>query len=125
MYLHNSRLSAFHVNYINISGPGSSVGIASGYGIDRPGSNPGGGDIFRTCPDWPWGQPSFLYNGYRVFQGVKCSRGVMLTPHPLQVQRSKKSRDITVLPLWAVQPVQSLSACTRVHFTFLILCNVC
>ena len=31
------------------------------------GSNPGGGEIFRTCPDRPWGSPSLLYNGYRVF----------------------------------------------------------
>jgi hypothetical protein len=28
------------------------------------------------------------------------------------------SRAIPLLPLWAVRPVQSLSACTRVHFTF-------
>ena len=33
--------------------------------------NPGGGDIFRTCPDRPWGPPSLLYNGYRVFPGSK------------------------------------------------------
>jgi len=26
-----------------------------------------GGEIFRTRPDPPWGQPSLLYNGYRVF----------------------------------------------------------
>jgi hypothetical protein len=31
------------------------------------------------------------------------------------------SRAIPLLPLWAVRPVQSLSACTRVHFTFTIL----
>jgi len=31
---------------------------------------------------------------------------------------SRKSRAILLLPLWAVWPVQSLSACTRVHFTF-------
>jgi len=29
-----------------------------------------------------------------------------------------KSRAIPLLPLWAVRPVHSLSACTRVHFTF-------
>ena len=29
------------------------------------------GQIFRTCPDRPWGPPSFLYNGYRVFPGDK------------------------------------------------------
>jgi hypothetical protein len=52
-------------------GPGSVVGIATGYGLDGPGMNPGGGEIFRTCPDWPWGPPSLLYNGYRVFPGDK------------------------------------------------------
>jgi hypothetical protein len=30
------------------------------------------------------------------------------------------SRATLLLPLWAVRPVQSLSACTRVHFTFLL-----
>ena len=34
-------------------------------------SNPGGGEIFRTCPDWTWGPTSLLYNGYRVFPGGK------------------------------------------------------
>ena len=29
------------------SGPGSSVGIATYYGLDGPGSNPGGDEIFR------------------------------------------------------------------------------
>ena len=38
-------------------------------------------------------------------------------PHPLLVPRSRKSRAMPLLPLWAVRPVQSLSACTRVHFT--------
>jgi hypothetical protein len=31
------------------------------------GSNPGRGEIFHTRPDRPWGPPSLLYNGYRVF----------------------------------------------------------
>ena len=31
---------------------------------------------------------------------------------------SRKGSAIPPLPLWAVRPVQSLSACTRVHFTF-------
>ena len=35
--------SLFHV----FCGPGSSVGIATGYGLDGPGSNPGGDEIFR------------------------------------------------------------------------------
>jgi len=56
--------------------------------------------------------------GTGSFSGVKTSRGVKLTPHPLLVPCSRKGRAIPVLPLWAVRPVQSLSACTRVHFTF-------
>jgi len=36
------------------------------------GSNPGEGEIFRTCLDRPWGPPSLLYNGYRVFPGGKA-----------------------------------------------------
>ena len=33
------------------------------------GSNPGGGEIFHTRTDRPWGTPSLLYNG--SFLGVK------------------------------------------------------
>ena len=55
--------------------------------------------------------------GTGSFPGVKSGRGVTLTPHPLLVPWSRKSRAIPLLPLWAVRPVQSLSACTRVHFT--------
>jgi len=39
-------------------------------------------------------------------------------PHPLLVPWSRKGRAIPLLPLWTVRPVQSLSVCTRVHFTF-------
>jgi hypothetical protein len=52
-------------------GWGSSVDIATGYGLDGPGIESRGGEIFRACPDWPWGPPSLLYNGYRVFPGGK------------------------------------------------------
>ena len=33
--------------YIYICGPGSSVGIATDYVLDGPGSNPGGDEFFR------------------------------------------------------------------------------
>ena len=53
------------------SGSGSSVGTATGYGLDGPGiESRCGREIFRTCPDRPWLPPSLLYNGYRVFPGV-------------------------------------------------------
>jgi len=55
------------------------------------------------------------------FPGVKSGRGVTLTPHPLPVLWSRKCRAIPLLPLWAVRPVHSLSACTRVHFTSQLL----
>jgi hypothetical protein len=91
-------------------------------------SNPGGDEIFRTCPDRPWDPPSLLYNGYQVFPGVKSGRGVILTPHSLLVPWSWKGRSIPLLPLWAVRPVQSLSACTRVylalHFIQLYIYNI-
>ena len=51
--------------------PGSSVGIATGYGMDGPGIEPGGGEIFRIGPGRPWCALSLLYNGYRVFPGGK------------------------------------------------------
>ena len=54
-------------------GRDSSVGIATAYGLDDPGLNPGGGEDFRTHLDRPWGPPSLLYNGYRVFLGGKAA----------------------------------------------------
>jgi hypothetical protein len=56
--------------------------------------------------------------GTGSFPEVKIGRVVMLTPHPLLVPWSRKGRAIPLLPLWAARPVQSLSFCTRVHFTF-------
>jgi len=58
--------------------------------------------------------------GTGSFPGVKSGRGMKLTPHSLLVPWSRKSRAIPLLPLWAVQPVLSLSACTRVHFIFFL-----
>jgi hypothetical protein len=54
------------------------------------GSNPGGGEIFRTCPDRPWGPPNLLYNGYRVFPGSRKRPERDADPSPLLVPRSKK-----------------------------------
>jgi hypothetical protein len=67
-----------------MSGPGSVVGIETGYGLDGPGieSRWGGGEIFRTYPDRPWGPPSLLYNGYRVFTGGKERPGRDADPSP-------------------------------------------
>ena len=45
--------------------------LATGWTVRR--SNPGGGEIFRTRPDRPWGPSSLLYNGYRVFPRGKAT----------------------------------------------------
>jgi len=56
----------------SIGGPGISVGIATGYGLDGLGiESLWVGEIFRTCPDRLWGPPSLLYDGYRLFPGGK------------------------------------------------------
>jgi len=81
------------------------------------GSDPGGGKIFRACPDQPWGPPDLVYNGYWVFPSGKEWPGRDTDPSPLLVPWSRKNRAIPLLPLWTVRPVQSLSACTRVHLT--------
>jgi len=75
------------MSILSEGGPGSSVGMATGYDLDGPGSNPGGGEIFRTYPDRPWGPASLLYNGTGSLLGVKCGRGVTLTPQSFLVPR--------------------------------------
>ena len=40
-------LLTYLLTYLLTCGPGSSVGIATDYGLDGPGSNPGGDEIFR------------------------------------------------------------------------------
>ena len=66
----------------------------------------------------PGAHPASSTMGTGSFPGVKSSWVVTLIPHPLLLPLSRKSRAIPLLPLWAVRPVQSLSACTKVHFTF-------
>ena len=41
------RLTAYLQTLPTLRGPGSSVGIATGYGLDGPGSNTGEDEIFR------------------------------------------------------------------------------
>jgi hypothetical protein len=64
-------------------GPGSVVGITTGYGLDGPGvESRWGGETSGTCPDRLWGPPSLLYNGYRVFPGGKERLGRDAGPSP-------------------------------------------
>jgi hypothetical protein len=51
------------------SGSGRVVGTATDYGLDGLAIEFQWGRDFPTCPDRPWGPPSLLYNGYRIFPG--------------------------------------------------------
>ena len=106
-------------------GPGSSVGIATGYGLHGPGIESRWGRDLPPVQTGPGAHPASCTVGAWSFPGVKSGRGVMLTPHHLLVPWSRKSRAIPLLPLWAVRSVQSLRACTRVHFNFLLLYKMC
>jgi len=99
---------------------GSSVGIATDYGLDGPEIESRWGARFSApVQPGPGVYPAFWTMGTGSFLGVKSGRGVTLTHHPLLVPWSRKSLAIPLLPLWAVRPVQSLSACARVHLTIL------
>ena len=54
--------------------------LATGWTVR--GSNPGGGEIFRTCLDRPWGPPSLLYKGTGSFPGGKERPGRNADPSP-------------------------------------------
>ena len=71
-------------------GPGSSVGIATAYGLDGPGIEPRWGERFSTpVQTGPEAHPASRTMGTGSFPGVRCGWGVTLTPHPLPAPRSK------------------------------------
>jgi hypothetical protein len=80
----------FLTNCIAICGPGSSVGIVTGYGLDRPGIESRWGARFSApVQTVPGAHPASCTMGTGSFPGVESGRGVTLTPHPLLVPRSK------------------------------------
>ena len=63
------------MSYKYMVGPGSSVGVATDYGLDGPGSNPGGDEIFvPSRPTLGSTQPP-VHNGYQVFHRGKVRPG--------------------------------------------------
>ena len=75
------HFDAIFSEYLSVpGGRDSSVGIATRWTVR--GSNPSGGEIFRTLPERPWGPPSLLYNGYRVFPGGKAAGAWRRPPTP-------------------------------------------
>ena len=103
--------------FLNSVGRDSSVGIATCYVLNGPGTNPCGDEIFRTHPDRRWGPPSLLYNWYRVsFPGAKWpERGV--DHSPLSCAEVKERVELYLYPpLWAIM------ACSGVNFTLFLNC---
>jgi hypothetical protein len=83
-------------------GPGSSVGIATDYGLGGPGIESRWGASFSAPVQiGPGAHPASCTMGTGSFQGVKYGRSVLLTTHPLLVPRSWKSRAISLPTLWA------------------------
>jgi hypothetical protein len=70
----------------HILGPGSIVGIVTGDGLDGPGIESWWGVRFTAPVQTGLGtHPASCTMGTGSFQGVKSSRGVALSPHPLLV----------------------------------------
>jgi hypothetical protein len=72
------------------------------------GSNPGGGgEILRTCPDRPWGPPSLLYDGCRVFPGRNVRPGRDADPSPTSSAEVKNRVDLYLFspygPSWPMK----------------------
>ena len=71
---------------IYINGPGSSVGIATGCGLDGPGIESRWGVRFSVpVQTGPGAHPASCTIGTGSFPGVKSGRAVTLTPHSLLV----------------------------------------
>jgi len=97
----------FSISYFYIwnCGPGSSVGIATDYGLDGPGIESRLGRDFPSVQTGPGAHPASCTMGTESFPRVKCGRGLLLTTHPLLVPRSWKSRAKTLPTLWNTGPV--------------------
>jgi hypothetical protein len=66
----SSDFEGIHLADMGRDGVVGSARLATGWTVQ--GSNAGGGETFRTCPDRPRGLLSLLYNGYQdSFPGVK------------------------------------------------------
>ena len=79
--------------------------LATGWTVR--GSNPGGGKTLRPRPDRPWGPPSLIYNGYRVFPGGKAT-GTWLWP---SIASSAEVKEIIELYIWGKTTWCSLAVC--------------
>ena len=92
-------------------GPGSVVGIATGYGLEGRGIESRWGEIFRTSSDRPWalGPTQSPVQWVPGLSRGKEWPGRDADPSHLLVPWSRKSRVLPLLLLWAVRPVCTAS----------------
>ena len=74
-----------------LCGSGSSVGIAPDYGLDGPGSNPCGDEIFPSVQTGPGAHPASCKMGIGSFSGVEAAGAWGWTsPHPSSAEDPRK-----------------------------------
>jgi len=84
---------------VHLCVPGSSVCIASGYGLDDPGIESRWGARFSSpVQTGPGAHPASCTVGTGSFPGVNSGRGVTLTPHTLLVLLVMKEYSYTSTP---------------------------
>jgi hypothetical protein len=88
--------------YYHVLGPGSSVGIVNGYGLDGPGIESRWGRDFSHKSRPALGPTQTPVQHVPGLSRGKSGRGVVLTTHPLLAPRLRMSRAITILRLWAL-----------------------
>ena len=96
-----SFIQPFAFNLVYCVGLNSSVGIATGYGLEVRDGIPVGARFSAPFQTGPGAYPASYTMDTGSFPGVKSGRGVTLTPKPLLVPWSRKSRAILLLFLWA------------------------
>jgi hypothetical protein len=69
------------------------------------GSNPIGGKIFRTHPDWPCGPPSIIYKGCHCFFPGGKSAGVWCWPPLSRTEVKERIELYTYSPSGSSRPV--------------------
>ena len=117
---------SFKGMHINACEPGSSVGIATGYGLDGLGIEFRWGARFSAPVQTdPGAHPASCTMGTGSFPGVKGGRGVTLTPHPFQCHGQERVELYLYSPYGpydlyrATVPVQG---CTLTFLTFMYVC---
>ena len=83
MYLAYLAISGFIEGTFRAYGLGSVFGIATAYRLDGPGYRIPVGERFSAhVQTGPEAHPASCKMGTGSFPGVRCGRGVTLTPHP-------------------------------------------